>query len=415
MAGFQFALLPLLMGLVCLNFAAQCASIGSGHTRNGNFHPVLIMPALTNSQLYGKLDLQTSPHWYCEKSTKGQYIPLWVDSSWLVPPFISCWLYYLSLDFNQTTGLSYNPPGIDIKTPPGLKAVLYEDPKNKTAVWASMVFNLTSRGYVPGVSLRAAPYDWRYGPNQYDGYFQNTTALVEEMYEANGNSSVILISLSMGGPYTGQFLNRQSQKWKDKYIRAWVSLSGALGGSAMAVRALVTEENLPFPLSFYILQFRTLAQTLPSVAWLLPSQYAFNSSQQWVQTPSKNYSTEDMRQLLVDAGANTTALIFDQVKPYFSLDAPGVETYCSFGYNVSTEGMYTFSSDSFDALPNVTFIDGDGVCPSQSLQMCAGWKKQQSQKVQLLPWNGLYHGAEVLPGRKGNGVLDKIVDLILSL
>ena len=54
--------------------------------------------------------------------------------------------------------------------------------------------------------FQALTNTFRYGPNQYDGYFQNTTALVEEMYEANGNSSVILISLSMGGPYTGNTL-----------------------------------------------------------------------------------------------------------------------------------------------------------------------------------------------------------------
>lgn len=59
---------------------------------------------------------------------------------------------------------------------------------------------------------------------------------MEETYNMNGKKAVILIAHSMGGPMTLVFLQQQSQKWKDQYIRAFVTLSGAWGGSVKALK-----------------------------------------------------------------------------------------------------------------------------------------------------------------------------------
>lgn len=60
--------------------------------------------------------------------------------------------------------------------------------------------------------------------------------MIEDTYRENGNTPVVLIAHSMGGPMCLHFLHQQAQKWKDTYIRALISLSGAWGGSTKAIK-----------------------------------------------------------------------------------------------------------------------------------------------------------------------------------
>ena len=60
--------------------------------------------------------------------------------------------------------------------------------------------------------------------------------LVEETYEKNGRLPIIFICHSMGSPMTLYFLNNQTQQWKDKYIRAMVTMAGVWGGTVRAMK-----------------------------------------------------------------------------------------------------------------------------------------------------------------------------------
>lgn len=52
----------------------------------------------------------------------------------------------------------------------------------------------------------------------------------------NNNEPVTLIAHSMGGPMSLIFLQRQTQKWKDKYINSLISLAAVWGGSVKALK-----------------------------------------------------------------------------------------------------------------------------------------------------------------------------------
>lgn len=67
-------------------------------------------------------------------------------------------------------------------------------------------------------------------------YFKNLKKLIEDTYAANGNKKVVLLVHSLGALMTLTMLNQQSQSWKDTHIRAMISLAGAWGGSAKAVK-----------------------------------------------------------------------------------------------------------------------------------------------------------------------------------
>ena len=64
-------------------------------------------------------------------------------------------------------------------------------------------------------------------------YFDNLIKLIETTYISNGNKSIIMVTHSMGSIMTLFMLNHKSQEWKDKYIRAHISMAGVWGGSEL--------------------------------------------------------------------------------------------------------------------------------------------------------------------------------------
>lgn len=67
-------------------------------------------------------------------------------------------------------------------------------------------------------------------------YFKQLKSLIEETYILNNKQSVIIIAHSMGAPLFLIFLHSQEQAWKDKYIKSFVTLAGAWGGSVKAIK-----------------------------------------------------------------------------------------------------------------------------------------------------------------------------------
>lgn len=70
-------------------------------------------------------------------------------------------------------------------------------------------------------------------------YFLSLQQMIEEMAEKAGGP-VVLIAHSMGNMYTLYFLNHQPQTWKDRYIKAFVSLGAPWAGVAKTLRVVAT-------------------------------------------------------------------------------------------------------------------------------------------------------------------------------
>ena len=67
-------------------------------------------------------------------------------------------------------------------------------------------------------------------------YIDKLRKLVENTYELNNNTKVVLLGHSMGSPYALYMLNQQSQGWKNKYIKSLISLAGPWGGAVKVLR-----------------------------------------------------------------------------------------------------------------------------------------------------------------------------------
>lgn len=104
-------------------------------------------------------------------------------------------------------------------------------------------------------------------------YFDDLKALIEDTYIKNNKTSVVLLSHSLGCPYTHHFLSNMTQDWKDTHIRVWVTIAGAWAGSAKLMRIYASGSSLGLPdVVVEPLNLRPVLRTYESSAFLLPSK-----------------------------------------------------------------------------------------------------------------------------------------------
>ena len=58
----------------------------------------------------------------------------------------------------------------------------------------------------------------------------------------NNGKRVILLGHSMGNLYIHYMLAKQTQQWKDKYIRSFISLGAPWGGAVKTLRLMASGE-----------------------------------------------------------------------------------------------------------------------------------------------------------------------------
>ena len=73
------------------------------------------------------------------------------------------------LVYEKTTKIMKNAPGVETRVPGfgNTDTIEHLDTDNLVKYFAPMVDALVSWGYERGVTVRAAPYDFRYGPGKY--------------------------------------------------------------------------------------------------------------------------------------------------------------------------------------------------------------------------------------------------------
>lgn len=102
------------------------------------------------------------------------------------------------------------------------------------------------------------------------------------------NTPVTIVSHSMGGLWSLHVFNTMSQEWKDKYIKKWIPISPAYGGSVDEMNIMVDKTKSD--------------RSYESNYWLLPNKKLWNNTEVLVSTPSKNYTIYDINDLFADAG-----------------------------------------------------------------------------------------------------------------
>ncbi|KAL1512992.1 hypothetical protein ABEB36_002483 [Hypothenemus hampei] len=304
----------------------------------------------------------------------------------LVPIVIDCWIDNIKLIYDNATRTTHNPPGVDIRVPGfgNSETVEWIDPSHATsgAYFKDVANTLVSLGYVRNVSIKGAPYDFRKAPNENQDYFVKLKKLIEDTYEENNQTSVMLIVHSMGGPTSLYFLNLQSQSWKDKYVKNLISLGGAWGGSVKAIKVYAMGDDLgSFVLRPSIMRPQQIS--LPSTAFLLPSPLFWKPDEILVQTDKKNFTLSNLEEFFKGISfLDGWEMKKDTEKYQLDFKPPGVEVHCLYGTGIDTvERLYYKKGTWLDGIPTLIYGDGDGTVNIRSLTGCQYWRAIQKQKV----------------------------------
>ena len=128
---------------------------------------------------------------------------------------------------------------------------------------------------------------------------------------------------------------------------------------------------------------RTLQRTLMSTAWMMPSDEFWRPNETLVVSPTKNYTIKDMESLFTAINYTTGYMMWEDTRKLLNpLKAPGVETYCLFGYGLDTTEILVYDKSSWhEGYPKSILKSGDGTVNMRSLLGCTKFKTQQKQPV----------------------------------
>lgn len=131
------------------------------------------------------------------------------------------------------------------------------------------------------------------------------------------------------------------------------------------------------------LSVRPEQRSMPSTAWLMPSDKFWNASEVLVISPYRNYTVKDYAAFFSDIKYNTGYMMWkDTSRLIYDLTPPGVEVFCLHGKNIPTPGVLQYTVKTWhDSQPQVHPDNGDGTVNMRSLLGCLRWQGNQKQGV----------------------------------
>jgi len=369
--------------------------------------PVVIVPGIVGSNLQATLDKPSVPQPLCTKK-QSKWFYLWLESFEIAPDAVKCMLDNLKLK-HLGNGTCANNDGVTTRIDDygGLGDINCAMPNalcKTTKNWIEVTDALAAAGYVSGVDMFGAPFDWRYGPKTWmTREFPALQALVERAYNDANGTKVLLTSISLGGPYLHLFLTQfVSQAWKDQHLDSWLSISSLWSGAAEVVQMLTSGMVWGGANWITPLMFQGMVANWPSLAFMLPHAYTSAKDGQYVDSAfatapnatnsTTTYKSSNMRQMLLDAGRNDTAEILSSIGQYVtSTTQPGLKVHCWYGTNVNTTVGMAWGTTDLTAQPVVQIGNGDGTVHHASLRVCSDWVGRAEHETVVRVWENVSH------------------------
>ena len=399
---------------------AASAFSGSNDTR----HPIVLMPGLAGSRLQAQLHDSVEPHFWCEKSSGGEWLQLWLSLEQVAPEQKDCLMSRIALTYNSSTGNYSDAQGVTLDTNVDFGSVggissLDPSLAKETGYFRTMIASLTALGYEVGKDLHGASYDWRMAPDGHAvGLYPKLEALLESTVARNGKPAHV-ITHSLGGPTALAFLNTQTPAWLAAHVESFVPISGPFAGAASQIKAYVCGDTLgiPFIPSDYL---QPIQVTAASGIFMMPAPGATFAGSTLVRTASKNYTADDWQTFLADLGHTQAAAIGRALDArrlsMKALRAPGVKTHVVTSAGVKTPLEYVFEGSlepGYRKTPQeVINGDGDGTVNLQSLLLPqTGWADNSGAPLLFFNVSGVEHFSMVSDSR----VLGYIKSEVLGL
>jgi len=386
-----------------------------GYSSCSPLHPVILVPGNGGNQLEARANKPEVVSFWCKRSR--DWFTLWLNVEDLVAKTV-CFADNIRLVYDNVTHTTSNAPGVETRVPgwgnTSSMEFISKSSWGFATYFAPIVEGLVKAGYVRGSTLLGAPYDFRKAANEQGEYFRKLKLLVEESYKKEGRK-VVLVSHSMGSIMMHYFLQQQSQQWKEKHIRCLVSLAGAWGGLARALKVFALGDNM----DSWVIRAEDVVgeqRTDPSLAWLVPQQGFWSDQEVLVQTTTKNFTVTNLSEFFMAYDEPNFAMMVEDTKGLLQgLPPPEVEVFCAHGSQVPTteklvypEGSFPPSSASWwSSGPTLIKGDGDGTVNLRSLEGCLRWKGKQKLPVHYKLFPKLKH-SDILK-------LDDPVDYVVSV
>lgn len=245
-------------------------------------------------------------------------------------------------------------------------------------------------------------------------YYAELKQLIEKTYANGGNKKVVLLVHSMGAPVSLFFLTKVvDQAWKEKYLKAYVSMSGVWRGAANAAKAFVSGENEDIVVDLPIWA-RASQRSYPSTALLLPyPSDTWTKEDVLIITPDRNYTAWDYEALFNDIGYPRGYDMFLETKDLAApLIPPNITTYCYYGYDYPTPLQFKYTAGEFpDIEPIVYNGNGDGTVNIQSLLACSLWKDQMPFNLTMAGFRYVEH-VDII---KNSDVIQHVDDVVCNV
>src|SRR5207244_1859172 len=137
-------------------------------------------------------------------------------------------------------------------------------------------------------------------------------------------------------------------EWKEKMIRAWISIGGSFGGSFKHMYAYFGQDDPPIDQYPFLSIARKAERTYSSSALMLPRPSTFGE-EVLVRTPSRVYTSNDYMSFFEDLGNADAFEYWKDAKETFddaSLPSPGgFDILCLVGKGQRTLESAIFSSE----------------------------------------------------------------------
>jgi lysophospholipase-3 len=385
---------------------------------NPRVHPIILVPGDGGSQIEARLNKTEAAHFWCSKAS--DWYDLWLNIEQMLTLLVSCWVDNVRLVYDRDTHTTSDAPGVETRIPGfgNTSSVEFIDKSMRSfsTYFAMIVAGLVKQGYIRGENIHGAPYDFRRAANEHGEYFSQVKGLIEETFERNNHTQVVLVCHSMGSIMMHYFLQQQTPAWREKHIRALVSVAGVWGGTARALKVFAIGDNL----DSWFLNSKNLLweRTNPSLAWLMPQQGFWSDDEVLVETEKKNFTRTNIGEFFDGYKEHNMAMMVNDTKGLLGgLPPPQVEVFCIHGSQVNTTERVIYPPGSFPPSlaptaqrqqtsnksknlkkwwpfptePSLVKGDGDGTVNIRSLKGCLKWKGAQKQAVHHKIFKGINH------------------------
>lgn len=159
----------------------------------------------------------------------------------------------------------------------------------------TIIQDLQKRGYIEGIDLFGAPYDWRFGLAQPEYHWNRFKSLVEMVFEKN-KAPVTLMTHSLGAQITHYFLtNKTTPEWRKKYIDHVIHIAPSWSGTGAAIGALWWGQA---GLLGKLTRLKQMLRSLGTLHVHMPHMLAYENETVFVDEAGVTYGPESLLQVL---------------------------------------------------------------------------------------------------------------------